>query len=168
MGDGIAQFASLVNGTRSLRRDMAGDASGKRELLEKLFHPFGVLRDAGVKLAVAALEIGIRHQTRTAVTGAGNVDHVQVMFLDQAVEMNVDEIQARCRTPMPEQPRFDVLGFEWLPEQRIVVEIDLPDRQVVGRPPVGVHSAQLFRRERSVNRSSRTRNVLFGYGAHGD
>ena len=32
--------------------------------------------------------------------------------------------------------------LERLLQQRVVVEIDLADRQVIGRPPVGVHLAQ--------------------------
>src|SRR5207302_1641134 len=36
-----------------------------------------------------------------------------------------------------------VLGLEGLSQQRIVEQVDLPDRQVVGRPPPGVDAGQL-------------------------
>jgi hypothetical protein len=39
---------------------------------------------------------------------------------------------------MPEQARLDVLRPERLAEQRVVEEVDLADREVVRRPPVGV------------------------------
>src|SRR5689334_4620950 len=44
---------------------------------------------------------------------------------------------------MPEQARLDVILGERLLQQRIVVEIDLPDRQIVGGGPVGVNEGKL-------------------------
>jgi ribosome biogenesis protein Nip4 len=46
-----------------------------------------------------------------------------------------------------EQPRLHVLRFQGLAQQRVVEQVDLADRQVVGCAPVGVHLLQLFRRE---------------------
>jgi hypothetical protein len=43
---------------------------------------------------------------------------------------------------MSEQPRFDVLGCQRLTQQRIVQQIDLADRQIVGRAPVGVNTGK--------------------------
>ncbi len=43
---------------------------------------------------------------------------------------------------MAEQARFDMPKREWLLQQRIVVEIDLPDREVICRTPVGIQLAQ--------------------------
>src|SRR6185437_4898756 len=40
------------------------------------------------------------------------------------------------------QPRLDVLRTERFAQQRVLVEIDLPDGQVVGRAPVGVQPPQ--------------------------
>src|SRR2546425_11920685 len=54
--------------------------------------------------------------------------------------MNVDEAQPRGRPPVPEQPRLDVLGFERLAQERIILKGDLADRQVIGGPPVGVEA----------------------------
>src|SRR5689334_18213581 len=48
---------------------------------------------------------------------------------------------------MPQQPRLDVLQLERLFQERIVVEINLSDRQIVCRAPVSVHLARQFRRE---------------------
>ena len=47
------------------------------------------------------------------------------------------------RAPVAEQPRLDVLGAQRLAEQRVVEQVDLADRQVVGGPPVGVDQPQL-------------------------
>jgi hypothetical protein len=37
-----------------------------------------------------------------------------------------------------EQARFDVLALEWLSQERIVEEVNLADRQIVQRPPIGI------------------------------
>ena len=40
-------------------------------------------------------------------------------------------------------------ALERLAEERVVVEVDLPDGEVVRRPPVGVHLAKLLGRKRT-------------------
>ena len=65
----------------------------------------------------------------------------RVVFLDDAVQVDVDEVEAGCGAPVAEQPGLDVLRFQRLLQERIVVEVDLPDRQIVGRAPVRVHLA---------------------------
>jgi hypothetical protein len=57
--------------------------------------PSTSLFDARVDLGVGALQIGVGHQARTAVTGPRDVDDVDVAVTDDAVQMGVDEIEAR-------------------------------------------------------------------------
>jgi len=59
------------------------------------------------------------------VAGAGDVDHVEVVLLDDAVEVNVAEVLPRRRAPVAEQPRLDVLQLKRLAQQRIVEQVDL-------------------------------------------
>ena len=66
----------------------------------------------------------------------------RVILLDDPIEMNVDEVLARRRSPVAQQPGLDVLELERFGQEGVVVEIDLADRQVVGRPPVGIHLAE--------------------------
>ena len=140
----IAQLAALVNRARRLRRDVARNAAGEGELLEQPLHPVLVLRDVGIDLAVGAFQVGVRHQPRPAVARPGDVDDVQVVLLDDAVQVDVDEVQPRRRAPVAEQARLDVRQRERLLQQRIVVEINLPDRQIVRGAPIGVHLAEQF------------------------
>ena len=149
----IAELAAFVDRARRFGRRVARDAAGKRELLEQLLHPFRVQRDVRVELAVRALEPGVRHQRRPAVARAAEVDHVQVVALDRAVQVRVDEVQARRRSPMPEQARLHMLERERLLEQRVVEQIDLPDREVVRRAPVGVEQAQFVDSESLIHAS---------------
>ena len=108
MRQSVAELAAFVNGTRRFRRDVARDAAGEGELFEQFLHPRFVLRDVRINLAVGALEISLRHQPRPAVTWAGDVEHAQIAFANEAVEMNIDEVQTGRCAPMAEQSRFDV------------------------------------------------------------
>ena len=73
------------------------------------------------------------------MAGTGDVEHIQVILLDDPVQMHIDEVLARRRAPVPDHQRLYVRQFQRLLEQGIVVEINLADRQIVGGAPVGVH-----------------------------
>ena len=148
MAERIPQFAAFVNRPRRRRRNMAGNPAGKRELLEQLFQPGFVLGDVRINLAPGAFEIDIAHNRRAAVPGTGDVEHVQVILLDDPVQMHVDEVLARRRAPVPDHQRLHVRQFQRLLQQRIVVEINLADRQIVGGAPIGIHLVEQFRGER--------------------
>src|SRR5271163_2202249 len=79
-----------------------------------------------------------------------DVNHVQIITLDDPVEVRANHVEARRRAPVPEQTRLDVLTLERLPQERVVEQINLPDREVIRRPPVGVELAELVRRQRYV------------------
>ena len=146
--DGVAEFAPLMDRARRLRRHMARNAARERELGEEAVHALLIARDERVDLAVGAFEIGIGDQRRAAMSGSGDVDHVEVEFFDQPVQVDIDEVQTRRRSPVAEKPRLDVLLGESLFQQRVVVEIDLPHRQVIGRPPIRIHQSQFLVRKR--------------------
>ena len=106
---------------------MAGNAAREGELLEQPFHAPFVLRDIGIHFAVGPFQVGVRHNPRPAMAGPGNIDHVEILFFDDAVEMHVDEVQSRRRPPMTEQPWLDMSALQRLLQQGIVVEINLPN-----------------------------------------
>ena len=143
----VAKLAALVDRPRRLGRDMARYAAGKRELGEEPLHPLLVLRDVRVHFAIGSLEIGVRDQGRPAMPRPGNIDHVQPMLFDEAVQVDIDEVQTRGGSPMAEEPRFDVLLGQRLSEQRVVLEIDLTHREIVCRSPVGVGQSEFMVRQ---------------------
>ena len=153
----VAELAAFVDRARRRGRHMARDAARKRELLAQLLHSGFVLADVRIDLAVAALEVGVGNQRRAAVARTGDVEHVQIVLNDDAVQVGVDEVLTRRRAPVADHQRLDVLERERLAQQGVGVEIDLPDRQVVGGTPIGVHLAKQVGRERGSLHGS---NVL--------
>src|SRR6266581_6674831 len=79
------------------------------------------------------------------MAGADDVDGVEVALLDDPVGVRVDEVEAGGRAPVAQQPRLDVFELQWSIEQRVVEQIDLPDRQVVGRPPASTRRSAAAR-----------------------
>jgi hypothetical protein len=72
------------------------------------------------------------------MAGASEEDRVQVPHTDGPVQVHVDQAETRGGSPVPEQTRLDVRGQKRLAEERIVLEIDLPDGEIVRCAPVGV------------------------------
>src|SRR5271166_6019919 len=98
----ISQFTAFVDRTGSFGGAMASDAAGKRELLEELAETFFVLTFFRVDLGVGSFEISGAQYTRRAMAWPGHENHVQVVFLDEPVQVNVDECKAWTRSPVPE------------------------------------------------------------------
>ena len=69
------------------------------------------------------------------------------LLFDEAIAVSVDEVQAWSGAPVSKQTRLDVFETQRLHQQRIGVEINLSDGEVVGCAPVGVDLAQPFARE---------------------
>ena len=141
----VTQFTAFVDRAGRLRRAVTADPAGKRELLEELAQSSLVLALFRINLGVGALEIAGRQNSRRAMSGPGHEDHVEVEFLDQAVQMDIGERQSGARSPMAQKPVLDVLGLERLLQKGIVLKIDHAERQVVARSPVSVGLLQ-FRR----------------------
>jgi len=139
--------AAWVDGAGRLGGRVAAHAARKRELSEQLLHAFRIARQVGIELGVAAFEPRVCHERRASVAGPGDVDHVEVMPVDDAIEMGVNEIQSGRGPPVTEQSRLHMPGLERLAQQRVVEQIDLPDRQVIRRTPPGVDASQLVGRQ---------------------
>ena len=43
------------------------------------------------------------------MAGPANENHVQVVFLNEPIEMRVNQVQARRRAPMAQQPGLNVI-----------------------------------------------------------
>ena len=121
---------------------MAGDAAGKRELFEQFSESSLVLRDLGVDFAVCPFQIRVAHDRGSTMSGAGDVDHVQIEVLNHTIQMHIDKVLSRSGPPMAEQVRLDMRSLQWLVEQWVVVQINLANRQIVRSSPIGIHLAK--------------------------
>ena len=124
-GLGTLEIGTTINGTMPRRlgsvrrapwlqlaafqRDVAGNSARKTELFEQPFHSRFILFDVWVIFGVSSFQIRIRDKTGTTVTGSGDKDHAQIVFVDDAIQVCVDEVQPWCRSPMPKQSWLDVL-----------------------------------------------------------
>ena len=77
MAQRIAELASLMDAARRLRRNVAGNAAWKAELLEQPSHALRVLADVRIDFAVGAFQIGVGDERRAAVARPDDVDHVR-------------------------------------------------------------------------------------------
>ena len=142
----VAQLAALVDGARRLGRDMARDAAGERKLLEQALHAGRVARDVRVHVGVRAVEIVLRDHGVAAVARAGEIDHVEVVFVDDAVEVRVDEVLAGHGAPVADDLLLDVALGQPPAQQRVVEQVELAGGQIIRRAPPGVHLGQQLRR----------------------
>src|ERR1700722_19976050 len=75
---------------------------------------------------------------------AGKIDQVQVVLLDQPVQVHPGKALARVRSPVSKQPVLDVFGLEWLPQERVLTEIQHACGEIITRAPVGIHFPNLI------------------------
>jgi len=95
------------------------------------------------QFGVCSVEPGIGHDAGAAVAGARDVDDVQVAFDDEAIEVRPHQVECGGRAEVAEQSRLGVIDGERSLESRVVEQVDLPDREVVGRPPPVVDDGEI-------------------------
>jgi hypothetical protein len=78
------------------------------------------------------------------VAGTGQIDGIEIVLPDQAIEMRIDEVQAGSGPKMSQEAWLDMLDFERLAQQRIGIEINLADGKIVGGAPVSIDLAKFF------------------------
>ena len=166
VGQGVAQFSPLVDGAGGVGGGLAGDPAGEGELPEQPLHTGGILADVGIDLAVRAVQIVLGHHGVSTVSGAGEIDHIQVIFDDGPVEMGINEVLARAGAPMPHDGALQMFLLQRLPQQGIVQQIELAGGQIVGGTPIGVNGLDLFPGQGVLfgHSSRRLRGGLDGFG----
>jgi hypothetical protein len=74
---------------------VASNPPRKRELLKEFAKALKVLALVGINLRVGPFQIRWTQNARRAMSRAGKKDHVQIVFLDQPIQMDVDKRQSR-------------------------------------------------------------------------
>ena len=137
----IAQFAALVDGARRFRCHVAGDAAGEGELLKQFLHAFCVPGDVRIHFRIGAVQPVLGHHGVAAVSGAGQVDHVQIVLFDDPVQMRIDEVLAGYCAPVADDLLLDLVAGEGFLQERVFQQIELTCGKIVRGAPPGV---QLF------------------------
>jgi hypothetical protein len=119
-----------------------------------------ILADVGIDLAIRTFEIRIAHHRRAAMPGAGDVNHVEVVLLDDPVQVHVNEVLPGGRAPVSQQHMLHIAERQRPLQQGIVVEVDLPDRKIVRGPPVGIHPMEEFRGDVALGLGRMRRTVI--------
>ena len=147
VGQRVAELAALADGAGDLGRDVAGCAAGEGELADEFPQALVVLADVRIDLAVAAVEPVLGEHGVAAVTRAGNVDHVEVIFVDNAVEMRVNEVLSGHGAPVADDFFLDDILREGIAQERVVQKIELACGEVVRSTPPGVQRFELLGRD---------------------
>src|ERR1700720_787649 len=101
-----------MNGAGGLRRDVTRNSVGPGELAKEPLQTVPAALDRRVTLGIRSFEIGLRHESRAAMAWTDDVDHVEIVLLDQPVEVDIEKVQSRRRAPMSQQARLDVIEPE--------------------------------------------------------
>src|SRR3979411_3289313 len=105
----ISELAAFVDRAGYIRRAVAGNPTGKRELLEQALQARLVLPYGGFHWGVPAPRGGVGTQGGPAMPGTDDCEYIAVAGDNDSIQMRVDEIDARSCTPVPQQPRLHVL-----------------------------------------------------------
>jgi hypothetical protein len=89
------------------------------------------------------------------MTWPGQVDHIEIVFFDEAVEVNIGKTKGGRRSPMPQKTRFDLFRSQRIFEERIVFEVDHAHGEVVAGSPISVDLIQFCGTEGLGERISR-------------
>src|SRR5262249_33532675 len=91
MGQDVAELPAFMDRTRRFRRAVTSDPARKRKLLEEFTQSLRVRALFRIYLRVRAFQISRTENSGGAMSRAGQENHVKVVFLNQPVQMNINE-----------------------------------------------------------------------------
>ena len=139
MSQRIPKLPTLVNGTRRLRRTVRRHSAREAEALEHPLQTLFILRNFRIDVGIGAVEPVVGDEEVTAMARSGQKDHVEVIPLDHPIAMNEDKVLSRDGAPVSDNLVLDHVTGQRLFQQRIVEEVELSSREIVGRHPVFIH-----------------------------
>ena len=97
-----------MNRARNLGIGMGSRATWEAEALEQQLHASFIFRHFRVRFAVGAIEVRVGNHDLTAVTWAFDVEHVQIILVDQPIQMGVDEVLPSDGAPVAERVELHI------------------------------------------------------------
>ncbi|MNW51700.1 hypothetical protein D3C74_291920 [compost metagenome] len=139
----IPQFPAFMNRPRRLRCCVGSNPAREGKLLEQLLHPLKILRNFRIDFRVAAIQVRVRYHHLPAVTRSFDVEHIQIIFADDPVQVGVNEVLARNRAPVPDRLDLHIRILQRFQQQRVVLQVQLPHRDIVRCAPISVQLGQV-------------------------
>src|ERR1700730_10434752 len=133
-----------MDGAGRFRSTVAADTARERKLPEKLLQSNDVFALVGIDLGIASVQIYRSEYTRCAMAGTGYVNHVQIIFFDNAVQLRPHKGLPGTGSPVAQKAKLDMLNSERLPQQRILSQIQHSENQIATGAPVRVYVVQFF------------------------
>ena len=99
----------------NFRGAVASELSGKGKSTEELEHSGFILALFRVDLRIGSFQVAVRDYGRGAVAWTRDIDHVQVVLPDDAIQVDPGERLAGVGTPVAQQSILEVLGREAAP-----------------------------------------------------
>ena len=81
----VAQITSFMDGTRGGCTHMTWDTTGSGELAKQVPHPFTVLCNLRIDLGIGPFEVHIGEDRRSTMTRSCQVDHIDILVLDESI-----------------------------------------------------------------------------------
>src|SRR5579862_4969131 len=134
-----------MNRSWDLGRAVASELAGKGKSPEKLEHALCVLAFLRINLRIGSFEIAVREHSRRPVAWTGNIDHIQIVFSDDPIQVDPRKCLARVRAPVPKQSILKVLWAKRLPQQGVVAQVDHASAEIIAGAPIRIDLAKFFR-----------------------
>src|SRR5262249_36757823 len=100
MRNAVTQLAPFMNRSRGFGSAVASDAAREGEILEERTHSFFIFALARIYLRISPFQVYGAQHAGSAVTGPSEENGVEIIFLDDAIEVNVAKAQSRTRAPV--------------------------------------------------------------------
>ena len=142
VSDAVAQLAALIDGSGGFRRAVGRHSARERELLEQSGHAGLILGDIRIHFGIGAVQIIIGNEEVSAVAGAGQQDQVQIIALDGPVHVHEHKVLSRHGAPVADNLLLDHVDGQGTAQQRILQQVQLAGREIVGRAEPLIHAVQ--------------------------
>ena len=139
----IAEFAALMDRAGCFRCRMGSDPAGEGELFVEFRQAFQILGDVRIDFRIGTVQIGVRNHDLATMSRSFDVEHVQVIFVDDAVQVGIDEILSGDGSPVADWMEFHISRLDRALQQRIVLQVQLSHGDEIGGAPEGIHLVQI-------------------------
>jgi hypothetical protein len=132
----VAEFSSLMDGSRNMRPHVAGHTPGCREFTTETAQPLPVALHFRADVAVTALEPDVGQNSGRSVPRPGDEQGTSLPASGDSKELGVEEVESGAGAPVSEKSRLDVFRTKRLPEKDVVEKKNLTCGEIVcGSPP---------------------------------